>query len=261
MLEQFGQQVPRGMIFQNTPASGLHPYQGGSLTLVIILNRLQRQNNADKLLNVVESISGAIDLSTAFSVYLKVAKTVVDGVETLLGLQETISVLGYRITINPDIGQVLEPSYFALIDADAQQINRNNFWIRDSGLCYGDQLATAQPYRDNDFILFSIAQGKERNDDRTLPFYPLWETTQDLASRPGDYFWEEAKAQFNTLKRELLDSPDLTQPDSKRLRNTYFEELKKRRQDTIMEGQLAPTQLSDTEAELQQMAADLDKLD
>jgi hypothetical protein len=261
MLEQFGQQVPLGMIFQNTPASGMHPYQGGSLTLVIILNRLQRQNNADKLLNVVESISGAIDPSTAFSVYLKVAKTVVDGVETLLGLQQTVPVLGYRLTINPDIGQIFEPAYCALIDAADQQIERNKFWVRESRLYYGDQLATAQPYRGNDFVLFSIAQGKERNDERTLPFYPLWETTQDFASRPGENFWQEAKAQFNTLKRELLESPDLTQPDSKRLRDTYFEELKKRRQDTIMEGQLVPTQLSDTEAELQHMATELNKLD
>ena len=109
LLKQFQQEeVPAGMIFQNTPVSGFHPYQGGSLSLTVILNRLERKNNADKLLQVIENISGAIDLSASLSIYLKVARTVLSGFEVLLGLQQTVPVAGYRITINPDVGQVLE---------------------------------------------------------------------------------------------------------------------------------------------------------
>lgn len=260
MLDQFKQKVPLGMTFHNTPVSGLHPWQGGSLTVTIILNRLQRQNNADKLLGVVESISGAVNPSDSFAVYLRLAKTVVDGVETLLGLEQTVPVLGYHTTINPDIGQILEPTYFALIDADARQIDPSKFWVRNSCLYYVDEQGKIEPYRSHDFILFSIAQGGKRTDERTLSFYPQWKTTQDLAARPGTHFWDEAKAQFNTLKRDLLNSPDLTQPDSKRLREQYLTLLKQRHQETIEEGKLAPQQLSDSEAELQQIANELDKL-
>ncbi len=215
------------------------------------------------MLQVVESISGAISPSTAFTVYLKVAKTVLDGVEALLGLEQTIPVVGYRTTINPDIGQLLEPTYFVLIDADAQQIEHDKFWVRNSRLYYGLDRETAQLYSNrsnNDFILFSIAQGDVRTDYHTLSFYPLWETTRDLAAQAGSHFWDEAKAQFNTLKRGLLNSPDLTKLDSKRLREQYLDELKQRHQETILEGQLAPEQLSDTEAELQKIANELDKL-
>jgi len=263
LLQQFKQEVPLGMIFQNTPASALHPYQGGSLTLVIILNRLQRQNNAEKVLQVVESVSGAVDPTQAFSAYLTIAKTVLDGIETLLGLQQTIPVVGYRISINPVIGQVLEPTYFVLIDEDARLIQQNNFWVRDWRLYSGPDKNTAAPYHDHDFILFSIAQGTKREDERTLPFYPLWESTLDLAARPseGDFYWKEAKAQFNTLKRELLNSPDLTKPDSKRLRDQYFNELVDQRQETLRDSTLAPQPLSGAEAELRQMAEELDKLD
>jgi hypothetical protein len=260
MLQQFGQEVPLGMIFQNTPVSGLHPYRGGPLTLTIILNGLQRQNNADKLLQVVESISGAINPSTAFSAYLKIAKTVIDGFKTLLGLQQTIPVVGYHTTINPDIGQVFRPAYFVLIDTDAQQVNQDEFWVRDSRLYYGREQSTAQPYRANDFILFSIAQGDKRTDEQALSFYPLWKATQDLAVRPGQHFWNEAKAQFNTLKRELVNSPDLTKSDSQRLINQYLEELIQLHHETELLGQLAPKQLSDTETELRQIAEELDKL-
>src|SRR5437762_7181853 len=61
-----GQEAPLGMIFQNTPASGLHPYQGGPLTLVIIIYKLERMYNYEKMLQVVESISGVINPSIAF---------------------------------------------------------------------------------------------------------------------------------------------------------------------------------------------------
>lgn len=266
MLNQFKQEVPLGMIFHNTPASGLHPWQGGSLTVTMILNRLQRQNNADKLLGVVESISGAVDPSNSFAVYLKLAKTVIDGVQTLLGLQQTVPVLGYHTTINTDVGQILEPTYYALVDtvvgvdADAGQIDPSKCWVRNERLYYTNEQGKTEPYRDHDFILFSIAQGDKRTDERTLPFYPRWETTQDLAAQPGTHFWDEAKAQFNTLKRDLLNSPDLTQLDSKRLREQYLTLLKQRHQETIEEGQLAPQRLSDSEAELQQIANELDKL-
>jgi hypothetical protein len=264
MLKQYEQEAPLGMIFQNTPASGLHPYQGGSMTLIIILNRLQRQNNADKLLQVVESISGAINPSVAFSAYLALARPIFDGVETLLGLQQTVPVLGYRTAINPAIGQVLEPTYYVLIDAHDQQIERDKFWVRNDNLYYGQTQDTATPYDENDFILFSIAQGEKRSDEHMLPFYPLWESTRDLASRPtgeGDHFWKEAKAQFNTIKRELLKSPDLTVLDSKRLRDQYFDDLVKLREETIKEGKLGKGQLTEAEAELREMAGELDKLD
>lgn len=264
MLAQFGQQVPKGMIFQNTPVSQLHPYQGGSLTLVIILNKLQRGNNAEKLLQVVESVSGAVDPSKAFSLYLTIAKTVLDGIETLLGLQQTVPVLGYRIAINPAIRQVFEPTYFVLLDEDARLVQQNRFRVRNDSLYYVNDQGKDEPYRDHDFILFSIAQGDKRDDERALPFYALWETTKDLAARPipdGDHFWKDAKAQFNTLKRELLNSPDLTAPDSKRLREQYFKELADIREETIREGKLAPQPLSEAETELRQMADELDKLD
>ncbi len=269
MLQQLGQEAPASPIFRNIPVTGLHPYQGGGLTLTIILNRLQRQNNAEKLLQIVENISGAIDPSTALLTYLKIARAVLAGAEMLFGLAQTIPVVGYRTTINPDIiGQPLEPGYFALIDADTKQVAQDKFWVRDSHLCYGDSLATARDYRDHDFILFSIAQADKRSDERTLPFYPLWQTAQDLAARPEQPYWDAAKKEFNVLLRELLISSDLTRPDMERLQGEYFAELEKRRKMArraqglpSVPGQPGQLQLSEPETTLRQVAAALDKLD
>lgn len=260
LLKQFEQQIPMGMIFQNTPITGLHPYRGGSLTLTIILNKLQRQNNADKLLGIVESIGGVIDPTTAFSTYLKIARAVIGGFETLLGLQQTVPLVGFHTTISPDIGQVLEPGYVVLINEDAQRLESSKFWVRSSQLYYGNSLPTAQPYRANDFILFSIAQGESRSDVDTLPFFQLWKTTRDLAAHVGEHYWEDAKAQFNTLKRELISSPDLTEMDVKRLISQYMEEMRQFRQQTKLESELTATQLPPMEAELQRIADELNKL-
>lgn len=262
MLKQFGQAVPLGMIFENTPVSGLHPYQGGPLTLTIMLGKVRRANNADRLLQVVESISAAIAPSAAFATYLSIAGTVMDGVDAILGLNETDAVLGYRVTINPDVGDTLQPTFFALIDEDEAEIDRDQFWVKDSRLFQGSQQATAQPYRDSDYILFSIAQGDSRHDEMTLPFYPLWEAARELAGRPDLHFWKEAKAQYLTLQRSLINSPDLTRIDNQRLRNEYLEELKGIREAAVLASELAGgIDLPKDEFELGQASDALDKLD
>ena len=73
------------MVFENTPVSGLHPYQGGSLSLTFVLYRVRRQNNADRLLRVLEGLSSAVDPSHTLSMYIRIANAVMDGIEVLLG--------------------------------------------------------------------------------------------------------------------------------------------------------------------------------
>jgi hypothetical protein len=257
MLKDYRHEVPTGMIFQNTPVTGLHPYRGGSLGLTIILSRLARENNADKLLQIVESISSTIDLSAAFFNSLKITRTVMSSIEILLSLQQTIPIAGYRTIINPDIGDPLEPTYFVLINADAQQIDPHKFWVHNSQLYSGNDLTTAQPYYEQDFILFSIGQANTRTDIDTLSFFPLWEKTRDLAQQPDPHYWQEAKAQYNTLKRQIRYSPDLIKADAERLVLDYLVELKRLRDEAELESVLAPTQLPEEEIELQRIAAEL----
>ncbi len=263
MLNNFGHETPAGMIFRNTPVSGLNPFQGGAFTLTLVLYKVQRKNNADRLLKVVEGISSSLDPSNSLSAYLRVAGTIVDGVEAILGLEGTVPVLGYRVTINTAINQKMTPDYWVLIDEDSKEetMNPARFRVRQSRLYSVDRDGRESEYRDHDFVLFRIAQGTQRNDERTLPFYPLWIAARDFAARGDDEFWKEAKANFNTLKRSLLKSPDLTGPDYERLRVEYLEELKRVRKHSVDEATLAPEQISEEEKGLRNMAAELDALD
>jgi hypothetical protein len=263
MLKDFGHETPGGMIFRNTPVSGLNPYQGGAFTLTLVLYKVQRKNNADRLLQVVEGISKSLDPSTTLTAYLKVAGTVVNGVEAILGLDETVPVLGYRVTVNPQINQPMTPDYWAVIDEDsaAETMKPESFRVRKSRLYFAHTTGAEKEYRDRDFVLFRMAQASRRDDERTLPFYPTWAAAQDFAARGDDKYWEDAKAHFNTLKRSLLNSPDLTRPDSIRLRTEYLEELKKLRKESVNESHLTPEPAPETEKELRRIGAELDKLD
>jgi hypothetical protein len=261
LLKDLEQPIPLGMIFKNTPASSLHPYQGGEFAMTVVLNAQQRQNNADKLLRVVESLSRVMDPTGTVAMYAKLASTLLDSVEELIGLGQTNPVVGCRLGFNPAVGQTLTPGYLALIDEDEARIDPSQFWLKDSQLLCGRDASSARPYRDNDFVLLKIAQGTQRSDERTLPFYPLWETTQDLAARPEPHYWNEAKANFNALKRAMLVSPDVTRPDALRLLNGYLARLKDLRTEAVMESELGHEALPQDEVEMQRMTAQINRLD
>jgi hypothetical protein len=255
LLERFGQPVPDGMIYRNVPVTGLHPYQGGPLTLTVLLTALERANNADRLLAVVEQVAGAVSPSVAFTTYLKLAEPLMRGVESLFGLDETIPVVGYHGSANPAIGQRFVPEYFVLIDADEAETDETAFHVRDSRL-YRDGV----PYREHDFVLFKVMQGVERGDEQTLPFFGLWRQALDFAGTPDDAHWREAKASFLTLNRALTVSPDLTKPDARRLSAMYLEELKDVRNRAVDNGNLG-SHHEPADDPLRDAADKLDELD
>jgi hypothetical protein len=252
--------VPEGMIFRNTPVSGMHPYQGGEVEFTILLSRVPREDGAANLLGILESVSTAIDPSTVFSSYVKLGQTLLDGVESVLGINGTQPVLGYRVAVNPTVGVAFEPGFHALLDVDENEIDPDNFFVRDARL-HERVDGELKPYRGSDFLLFSVRQATKREDERLLPFFPLWQTTQDLAAQPGDHFWEEAKHNFNALKRAMLISPDLTKPDYKRLREEWLSELTDRRQEAVMDSELGEGELEGEEVELADVARRLDSVE
>jgi len=258
ILNQFKQDgIPRGMIFRNTPVSPLHPYRGGAVTFTIILNKLQRQNYAEKLLQVVERLAGAVDPTQAFTAYLSVAHVLLDSIEALLDLRETMPVLGYRETINPDIGHIFQPTYYVIIDEDEHPIEHQKFWVRNSRLHYGQDLETSQPYNYHDFILFSIVQATQLSDLSTLPFYPQWQTTEQLARMPQLWevpqLWEDVAAHYRALVRSIWNSPDLTKPDRKRVIDDFRNQLDELKEQARKVSRLGQKALPEEEAAFQRM--------
>ena len=229
MMEKFGQKIPQGMIFSNTRVAGLHPYQGGRLTLSIVLCRVKRQDYARGLLQMLESVASVIDFSTALTTYVKVAGVVLDGVETLFGLGDTEPLIGVRTEFDPDAGDPLRPSYFALIDKPESEIEPSRLWVRDNKLLYGESLAEAIPFREADYVLYSLVHTSKRTDEAILPFYPLYEQVLQAATNPDEGSWKRAKANMLTLYQALVLSPDLTPKQADALYNHYLTKMKQMR--------------------------------
>ena len=227
LLEGKGQEAPDGMVFSDTRVAGLHPYRGGRLTLSVVLSKVQKQNYAKKLLEMVESVAGVLDFAVALGTYVKVGGVVLDGVQALFGLEEgATAVVGHRKEFDPDGGDALVPGYFALIDAAEDSIDPDTLWVRENRLHEGTSLEESKPFRSADYVLYSIVQADVRTDERTLPFYPLFERMQTSATSTDKNDQKRAKADMTTLWQNLVLSPDLTTPQRKELTERYTAELK-----------------------------------
>lgn len=268
LFQQFSKDVGDGTIIRNAPVTSLHPYQGGAVTLTVIFSKVEKQDNTDKVLDVLENfadIASPLAPVIPFSSYLKIAGSVMSGMRVLLNLPKTQPILAYRETINPQINQTLKPLHLALIDTPGlSDVEKSKFRVKNGQLYYGDTEDSAVPYRKSDFILLEIAQGSKRTDESTLAFFPLWEQTRRLGLQAAkqDGFWAEAKSHFNTLKIAINESFELTEPDVKRLTSDYLSKMTGIRQGGAEEQNLKiEAQSADTLLEYQRIAKQLDELD
>jgi hypothetical protein len=235
LVEKLGQKVPGGMIFADTRVAGVHPYRGDRIALTLILYRAQHQNWSRSLLGVIETAAGALDFATSITAYTKVAGAVLDGVEALVGLGNMVPVAGYRIELGPQPGLGLAPRYFALIDQPAGSLDTSR--LRVVGGRLHDQRG---PYRDGDFVLYSLRGLAEREDEALLPFYPQWERVQQEAASATDEGYRSAKSNMLALYQAMLLSPDLTDDQAEALTERYVQRMQKIHERATGAANLAP---------------------
>lgn len=77
------------------------------------------------------------------------------GVTALFGLAGTKSLLGWRQEFDYDGPNPLRPGFYALVGDPATPADE--VWVKDRRVHVGPTEATATPYRDCDFVLFSVA--------------------------------------------------------------------------------------------------------
>ncbi|MFW5830829.1 MAG: hypothetical protein ACOCVA_01170 [Prolixibacteraceae bacterium] len=216
-LKKFEKRLPKGMLFMNTPIVGIYPWRGGNVSLSLILSSVKEVNNIEKVLNVIEEVSNSLDFSSGIDSYTKIGRVVLKGFDSLLGFEQTNPLLG----LNNNFGQAAQnpfrPGYFALIRAD--DLDKNKFWVKNKQLCYGDRLETAQPYRDDDFVLFKIGISEIRKDEESLGFYKDYLGIYNYI-REQDEITEKQlihlKRRLTKLAVDIKTSPDLTEQDADR---------------------------------------------
>jgi hypothetical protein len=222
-LKKFEQRLPKGMLFMNTPIVGIYPWRGGNVSLSLILCSVKEVNNIEKVLNIIEEVSNSLDFSAGIESYTKVGRVVLKGFDSLLGFEQTNPLLGLNNNFGQAAGNPFRPGYFALIRADG--LDKNKFWVKNKQLCYGDSLATAQPYRDDDFILFNIGISESRKDLESLDFYNDYKRIYNYIKENEEISSSKLEKRMVQLAVTIQMSPDLTYTQANRIWNEKAEEI------------------------------------
>jgi hypothetical protein len=208
-------------------------------------------------LQIVEGTANVLDFSTSLSTYIKISNVMLDGVEVLLGSQGNSSVIGFRKEFDPDAGDVLKPGYFALIDIPESELSLDDLWVRQRRLFYGKNLDEAKPFRNADYVLYSITQVLERSDLELLSFNELYKQMIKKAIKSTTKeSWEVTKADMAVLNQAIRFSPDLTIMHANQLREKYKNEMIKEHEKAVAESNLDHSVVMDSE--LREAASILD---
>jgi hypothetical protein len=216
----------RGILIRNTNASGLRPYRGDGLTLTIVLCQ-SNKNLLRPLLDVIESVSSALDFSPVLSPYTKIANIVMDGLDALFKTDGVAPLVGLRDSFGPNKNIPFRPGYYALIDAPG--IDPKTLWVKERQLHQGDSLNSALPFRKADYVLYSFSspQNNTRDDTTTLPISEMWERVKKEAATPvDDPDYKNAKILMVNLYQNIILSPDLTEPQADILAEEWKNKMK-----------------------------------
>ncbi len=221
-MDKYGYKTPTGMVFSDTRVAGPYPFRGGELSLAVILCRVERDNYCQRLLQLIEGAATALNFSTVLGSYIKVASVALGGVETLFGLGKMDPLIGFRRGFDQ---KTLESNYFALISAPDVDINQ--LWVKERQLCKGASLKESVPFRDSDFVLYSLSRMPDRDDLSILPFYGEWEKVQKEAMIPrDDDSWDNARLRMASLAQDMMLSSDLVERHAEKLVNDFDQRMR-----------------------------------
>ena len=235
--------VKNGYLIKNTTVAGTHPFKGDPFTLTVVLAKLQKKDYLTDLLKLVENAASTYtgDFLNMVSNYLKVSKLVVDGIDTLLDKKEVEGLIGHRKTLMLNAKDEFRPGYYVLINKSEEDIRddmkyeNKNFFVKGTGeLYYGNSINDSDPYRDADYVLYSVMATDLRSDIDQLPFYPQWQELIEFAmplTKISEEQWELIKGKFFALQSTMRLSPDLIRDQVKKLIEDYKAEIKEIRKD------------------------------
>jgi hypothetical protein len=200
-------EIPLATVYAATKLAGTHPYIGDRVAVTVLLFRVKDGDYVQQILGVVDKMAAAFDYSMLLTPYLRLTEAVIDGIDSILGIKDTATVLGHRIEYNPNTGDIFRPGYYALT---ASAMDSAALWVRDDHLLrVGPDAASAQPVID-DFVLYSITGTDKRNDIESMPWFaPLWERVDRGASTPSEDGKRAMKTHLGILYEQLRRSPDV----------------------------------------------------
>jgi hypothetical protein len=230
---------PAGMIYRNTRVAGVHPYRGGSVAVSLILCQVPVNDAASRIVGVIEGVSQALDFATALAPYAKIGQAILQGFNSLTGVDGVAPIVGWRGEFDREGGRPFTPGWHVIIDR--QDIDPATLWVREGRLYHGATRDGAKEFRAADFVLFSIVTPPDgtRSDLIELPFWRTWERVEREASVANAEAWQMAKVSMSALDLELRQSPDLTDTQAEAIADEFTSRMVRIQQRAVALGQLS----------------------
>lgn len=216
-----GQPV-HGVLLLDTRVTGPHPYRGGDIDLSLSFYRVERVNYARTLLKVVETLSGAVAGAGEIAGIARTATALLEGVEGLLGLEETVYLAGQRISLATSPLDPFTSGFSALIAPPAPE-RPADLLVQDRRL-FIEGKDGIMPYRDSDFVLLNIVGSEAREDENLFPFYRLKAAAIDAVMEGGEGI-KRGKANLLAAYQQMRNSPDVTEAEARRLFDKWMQEF------------------------------------
>ncbi|WP_316158605.1 MULTISPECIES: hypothetical protein [unclassified Bradyrhizobium] len=256
LLKQKSNAAPHAVLFNDILVAGPHPFRGGNVAISLVLYKVKRDNFARKAMKFVEGVSSAAGVPADIAFWNKVGTAFIDGLETLIDLDDTVPLFGSRLEIDTSSFSGLSTSSWLLTPTN--DFARDNVLVENGRLSIRGERGT-QRYNSQDYVLFSLLGCSQRADESSLPFYAL--RRQALESvLSGEEGWKRAKALLLTLYQQMITSPDLTTHEAEDLFERYKGELLHTR-DTLIKTtamSVSEDQISDEVSRLNQATKLLD---
>ncbi len=246
LLKQDGKRLPQGVVLHDTTVAGPYPFRGGPVAISLVLYRVRHRDYAKDLLRLVESVWGAIGASADMGLLSKVGGPLIDGLDDLLGMSETEPIAGHRIELGPSKPAGFRTCFSALIDGNQTPVV-DHLRVEGGRLRISTGAGESEKFTAADYVLYSVARSKARYDERTLPFYPIYERALKTAASGGDDAWKAAKASFAELWQQMITSPDLTKEQAHQLLAVWRSDLLRARDEGINNQEMSVTEESEVD--------------
>jgi hypothetical protein len=180
-----------------------------------------------------ETLSSAVGMPPDMELVEKVGASLLSSVETLLDMGDIVPIAGHRFDIDTATIKGFRTFSGALIadeNAPAERLQ-----VKDGRLVEG-----GEPFRTADFVLYRINGGSSRDDERTLPFFPLLNQAIQEALTGDDAGWKRAKGTLLTMYRQMLSCRDLIEQEVNMLFEGYIKQVASAKQRSKQIGMMSP---------------------
>ena len=215
-------EVPHGVVINDISVAGPHPYCGGKVTITMLLYKIKRSDYARGFLRFAESISKATGVPANIDTLERVGVALLEGVEDLLRMKDNEPIAGHMFSIDDSTRHGFRTGYGVLLsdtnaDLSKVRVNGGRLEVQAGG--------EYSPYREGDYVLYSVLERSRRGEVQSLPFYSLYEQSLQAAIANDDDSWKRAKASLLTMYGQMVSSPDLIASEVESLTDEFVSRL------------------------------------